>query len=262
MSFYIPGKINITECGKRVNIYNHVYGPFIRNNYIIELISEGFGQLEYNGKSFNIGKNQLFVMFQGYNISYVVNKNIPWTVRWINFFGEQAEYLINQLGVTPENPILSVPNMNEIENLMNVIIEKADSKLLSDKIDCYSLFYHLFSILCKESSIIYKENYVEKAIYFMSYNYEYDISISDVIKYVNINRCYFSQLFKVKYGVSPMRWLIDLRIKKAKEMLILTDMSVKEIACKVGIFDQLYFSRFFKKECGITPSAYRELNKK
>jgi transcriptional regulator GlxA family with amidase domain len=67
----------------------------------------------------------------------------------------------------------------------------------------------------------------------------------------------FSFLFKRYYGTSPMAYFVELRMQRAKELLETTDMPIKEVAWKLGFDDPLYFSRIFKKVCGISPSSYR-----
>ncbi|WP_231637542.1 helix-turn-helix domain-containing protein [Paenibacillus sp. FJAT-27812] len=50
----------------------------------------------------------------------------------------------------------------------------------------------------------------------------------------------------------------DLRIKKARELLRKTDLSIEEIAIQTGYVEYYYFNKVFKKHCGITPSKFRK----
>ena len=65
--------------------------------------------------------------------------------------------------------------------------------------------------------------------------------------------------FKETYSATPSEYIANLRIKKAKHLLGSEDLSIGEIAWSCGFDDQNYFSRFFKKTTGMTPSAYRSL---
>lgn len=68
---------------------------------------------------------------------------------------------------------------------------------------------------------------------------------------------YLAKLFKEHRGVSPSKYLINLRIEKARELMqSQPGLQVKEISSLVGFGDSLYFSRVFKKETGIWPTEY------
>jgi two-component system response regulator YesN len=63
-------------------------------------------------------------------------------------------------------------------------------------------------------------------------------------------------------GISPERFLTQLRLEKAKELLKTEFLTVKEVMNRVGIADASYFARSFKSAYGITPAKYKEGSKK
>ncbi len=73
-----------------------------------------------------------------------------------------------------------------------------------------------------------------------------------------ISENYLSRLVKQSTGRSVGAWIDIVRIQRAKRLLASTDRSIIDIAAAVGVEDQSYFSRLFKKETGITPSAFRK----
>ncbi len=80
--------------------------------------------------------------------------------------------------------------------------------------------------------------------------------IADAFSTIPLSRDHARRLFVERVGVSPVRYLTDLRMGRAKELLQM-GFSVKETADKVGIPDQYYFSRLFKKTQGVSPSVFR-----
>ncbi len=69
---------------------------------------------------------------------------------------------------------------------------------------------------------------------------------------------YLSRLVKQYTGRSVGAWIDIVRIQRAKRLLSSTNLSIIDIAASVGVEDQSYFSRLFKKEAGMTPSAFRK----
>ena len=67
----------------------------------------------------------------------------------------------------------------------------------------------------------------------------------------------FARIFTRSMGTAPGQYLINLRIEKAKELLISTDHRIGEIALLVGFSSQGHFDVFFKRKIGVTPSEYR-----
>jgi two-component system response regulator YesN len=89
-------------------------------------------------------------------------------------------------------------------------------------------------------------------------NFQQTITLKELSEKFNINLFYLSQLFKKKTGQNYSDYLAHLRIDKAKELLIKTEMRVYEICEAVGYTDTTYFSKMFEKTCGCTPSKYRK----
>ena len=88
-----------------------------------------------------------------------------------------------------------------------------------------------------------------------------NISLDDMSKNMYISSVYISKVFKEKTGESPINYLINLRLEKAKDLLISTESPVKAIAQSVGYSDAYYFSKLFKKYYGNSPCKFRAINK-
>lgn len=67
----------------------------------------------------------------------------------------------------------------------------------------------------------------------------------------------FSHLFTKKTGMSPLKYVLSLRIEEAKELLMYSSMSISEVAVSIGIAEPSYFSRIFRKYVGLSPTEYR-----
>lgn len=101
---------------------------------------------------------------------------------------------------------------------------------------------------------------IDKAKEYIQTNYYREISLDDVSREVDISPYYFSKIFKEETGENFIEYLTNLRIAKAKELLLESDRSMKEICLMVGYSDPNYFSRTFKKNVGVTPTEFKEGN--
>ena len=87
-------------------------------------------------------------------------------------------------------------------------------------------------------------------------------SIEDVAAYVSLSPSHFSRLFKNVTGSSYTDYITDVRLQHTQILLGTTDLSINDIAAKVGVSNGNYISTLFKKRYGITPTDYRKEIKK
>lgn len=102
------------------------------------------------------------------------------------------------------------------------------------------------------------QNVVEKAKSFIHENYSKDISRTEIALYVYLTPDYLSKLFKAETGVSLVDYINQMRIKKAKELLLDEHQNISNIAVQVGFCNISYFSTIFKKTTGKTPNEFRK----
>ncbi|MDQ0338654.1 two-component system response regulator YesN [Caldalkalibacillus uzonensis] len=103
----------------------------------------------------------------------------------------------------------------------------------------------------------HSEDILNRAKSYLHDHYNEDISLDMVARHVGLSPYYFSKLFKEQMSMNFIDYLTQLRIDKAKELMLTSNLSVKEICFEVGYRDPNYFSRVFKKSEGITPSQFR-----
>ncbi|TQK63284.1 ABC-type Fe3+-hydroxamate transport system substrate-binding protein [Brevibacillus sp. AG162] len=91
---------------------------------------------------------------------------------------------------------------------------------------------------------------------YMICNFDRPLNVTTLAAMANLSPSYFGDSFKKAYGQSVMDYVTSLRINHAKRLLRETDMKLRDIAKTIGYNDEFYFSRKFKKEVGVSPSAY------
>lgn len=103
----------------------------------------------------------------------------------------------------------------------------------------------------------YSDKMKRAAEYILLNFHEPNLEVRKMAKNFGLSETHFRKLFKESFGVSPGRMLIDSRIRKARELLAYTDMSVSEVASACGYKNIYDFSRSFRKFSGCPPTSFR-----
>ena len=128
--------------------------------------------------------------------------------------------------------------------------------------------YQFFSVLARGIEIQQYSNdtkesiHVQEAIAYIKNYYSQKITVEDIANYLALNRSYLYTIFMNSLGISPKEFLTEFRISRGKEQLALTNLSVEEIAVSCGYRNSLAFGKVFKQKVGITPTQYRNDNRK
>lgn len=146
----------------------------------------------------------------------------------------------------------------------HLLFQGEDSRRLSDKaILSVRAFTEWVRYMLEKASeyarvVEQSESMVEKARKYLENNLDQNLDRDDIAGYVCLNPDYLSRLFKKETGMSISEYVINARLKKAKELLQKTDISVSGIASMLGYANFSYFSTSFKKATGDTPVSYRK----
>ncbi|UVI28547.1 AraC family transcriptional regulator [Paenibacillus spongiae] len=96
---------------------------------------------------------------------------------------------------------------------------------------------------------------------FFSFNLSEPLTIQEMARRANLSPSRFSAKFKEEFGVPPHQYVLDLRIRHARELLKTTDIGIDEIAAYCGFADIHHFSKAFKKAVNTAPGAYRKISR-
>ncbi|WP_139992260.1 ABC transporter substrate-binding protein [Paenibacillus paridis] len=133
-----------------------------------------------------------------------------------------------------------------------------------DRLQVMGLFYQFvheqFRQLQMEESDTSAPELAAQIAHFIQEHYEKAISMEMLASCFHYSTHYLSRVFKRKYGCSPIEYLIQTRINRAKFLLNETDVTIREVADSIGYTDMYYFSRLFKKQTGATPAQFKMHN--
>jgi transcriptional regulator GlxA family with amidase domain len=98
---------------------------------------------------------------------------------------------------------------------------------------------------------------IERCVDYMTQHLDKPLQVATLAAQANISPSHFFALFKRQIGSAPMDYFTRLRMRRARQLLECTSLSVKEIASALGYDDPFYFSRVFKSVNHVPPSGYR-----
>lgn len=210
-----------------------------------------------NGE-YNDAKGKWIILSPG-TPHYYGNDYCNWNHSWIHFTGDYVEELLLKSKI-PFNTLLDINVQDEFEKLLISLHEEIYYnnppilQILKNLVSS-GLLRITRSYAGKNSSNIPK-NYTEiRQLLDFKYNKNHKLeALADI---AGCSVPYFCKKFKEIFQIPPVEYLVNRRIKIAKHLLKTTNFSISEIGIKVGYEDQYYFSKFFKRKTGYTPSSYR-----
>ncbi len=257
------GDLRLYCCGRRLNAPGHRFGPSDRDHFWLIFMKEGSGFYETGSSRYRLEKGCLFIAYPNRKIRYYADPGSVWSIYWVSIGAQKLETYLHSMGIDESEPVLSVNAPLAMEHTFEALLEYIPDGSLSSRFQCTSLLYKVLSLIVPpHKSTVYKRNYIEEAIFFMSNHSSDPITGQDIANTVGLDISYFSRIFKRKTGMRPMEWLNRYRMDQAQQLLLETDMKIREIAEAVGFADPLYFSRRFAECYGIPPKDWRKTQRR
>ncbi|WGQ10476.1 AraC family transcriptional regulator [Pedobacter gandavensis] len=233
------------------------------DNILIYCI-RGKGWFKLNGQHFEVSPNEFIIAPSTKDpMSYGADEQEPWTIYWVHFSGNNMtsfnkgfnikmedgarEILLNEQGIKIwESMYRNLELGYSQENLSHVNL---------------SLYHFLATFLYPEqhtnAEIQDEKNMIKDTILYLKENLDLKLTVEDMATRNSLSTSHFSSLFKKATGMSPLDYLIHLRIQHACVVLAGYDTKIKDIALEIGYDDPFHFSRLFKKNMKVSPIQYR-----
>ncbi len=237
----------------------------VLNEFQINFITEGTGILENGFGTYPLKKGSIFITLPGVWHRYKPNLKTGWTETYIGFDGELARKLISTPQFSSQNPVFNLGIKEEfLDSFLKIfdLVEKEQPGY--QQIASGMVIKLLGYIISFEKQKGFSGKPIAKIIeairFEMRQNTNEDIDLIALAEKHNVSYSFFRKMFKKYTGVSPGQYHLQLRITRAKELLVSTDKSIKEISYELGFQSIFYFSNIFKKKEGVTPSHFRNKN--
>lgn len=262
----VMAPLHITDIGyypKASNHYRERREPI--DQYVFIYCVGGCGSYTIDGRTFRVTANQYFILPAGKPHAYGADANEPWTIYWIHFRGEMARHIARDIR-SPQEVSPGIDSRIDNRNrLFDEILETLRAGLGIENLRyAMSVFHHYLGSLrylhqYRESGRTSGDDndVVEASIHYMKENVEKRISLPELAQYVGYSVSRLSIIFRNRTGHTPMGYCNLLKVQRACSLLDNSNMKINQVSFKIGFDDPYYFSRFFSKMMGMTPSDYR-----
>lgn len=223
--------------------------PLRAETHTLGLIVKGDGFFTLNGERREVSAGDIYFVPQGAVFSIERGEGMEYS--YISFGGWRADDLIVRLGLSPERSIFGVSD-DLVEFWMSCLHKAEDHNL-----DLFSESVLLCAFAHLDPKAKLKNDPVTRVIEYTNSHYtDPKLSLSGIAAKLGYDAKYLSFLFKTNNGINFSDYLRNLRVKHAAFLFEEGVESVKSVAILSGFDDPLYFSKVFKREIGVTPSAY------
>ncbi len=219
-----------------------------RKDYLFLYVIKGCCVAEIAGeeRTLNVGDMLIYKPHEPHY--YVRPENQESEAVYIHFTGSAAGEIAG------DKSVLHTDNEYEAQKLLGRIA----NDFVEDSDNLMSISWLLqFCELFKNEVKSIKDERILAVLKYINKNYRENNSVEFYATMCGVSADRFAHLFKNAVGVSPHKYIMDIRIRQAKYLLEFSDLNVNAVASAVGMEDAFYFSRVFKKYVGISPQKYK-----
>ena len=261
----IPGNSIYPTQGHPVEYKFNFHIGRVLEEFQMIYITKGGGTFESSScKSIPIGEGTVFFLFPGEWHRFKPEQLTGWDSYWVGFKGKFAENLVANGYLSVNKPVVKVGYNEEIVSLYQRILEAGNEERSGYQQYISGIVIHLLGYVYyrakdnhyEDKSIVQK---IDKARVLIREQINANITPEAIAASLNMTYSWFRRLFKQYTGLAPARYITQLRLQRAKELLSTSSKSIKEIAVEMNYESVDYFSTQFRRQTKMTPTQYRNV---
>jgi AraC-like DNA-binding protein len=234
-----------------------------RLDYQLIYLVEGTGCFRINGDMTEVTCGNIVLFRPGEVQQYTYQHTNTPELYWIHFTGSGAREYLEKAGLYEESVHYVGIHSELIESFKKIMLElQMKEKLYCESADAATLELLVLLGRKKHGADVKRHRFIDDNIRNlmerMHAEYGRRWSIDDMAGQCALSSNHFMHKFKMQTGFSAVDYIINIRMEKAKDLLLNSSLSIKEISNLVGYENSLYFSRLFCKMEGFSPREYRK----
>lgn len=247
---FVIHEANYTSVGKEWENVGAVY-PYNR----IYLIKEGLAEIEVNGENVVLEPGWLY-FFPAFQISHV-KLHSPLTHYYIHFISSAESEFYNLMDNC--DFLNKIPYREELETVFQIAMA---NRLQRDAMEIFQeeavLRLLLAPFIVPNSFRLPENERVMEVVNYINANIEKNITVEQMAQIAGYTRSHFCVVFRKVFKIPPKEYVLQLKIKKAQELMMNKSLSISEISNELGFYSYSYFTRLFKSKTNFSPSEYRK----
>ena len=238
--------------------------PKGRVDWQIIYIAAGEGHFILNGQEVVVPAGNMVLYQPKQQQKYFYYGKDRTQVWFVHFTGRQVKSILKHYEIPLDGYILHTGISREYEECFR--------KMRDELIKCSWGYEEMLTYLFRELMLLihrrmteampqvsgFIQEEIERAKDYFEEHYNEEISIEQYAASRSMSTSWFNRSFRGAVGTSPMKYILDIRIRNAQVLLETTDYSIANIAAVIGYDNPMYFSRMFRKAKGLSPAKYRK----
>ena len=227
---------------------------------IIILCVAGRGWVETTGARTEVGKAAAVVLpgGTGQAHAYGAAPGDPWTIWWCHVRGSDVAELVAEAGVGTDRPIIPLLAVDRLTAMLDEIItalekDQSPARLVATA----GMAWKLLATLAVDRRVPETGTPLQQALNYLEERADGTVRLPELAALVGVSPSHLSKLFREATGGGVLAHHTALKMARARHLLDTTDLSIAQVGREVGLQDQFYFSRHFRRLHGVSPSAYR-----
>jgi|TARA_R110002167_G_scaffold13128_2_gene55393 AraC-like DNA-binding protein len=254
-----------TGFGYYKEAHNHKMTRLKHDDHLMIYCLDGRGELTVNNKVYDVYAGDIVLLPKGLSHIYKAANSQPWTIYWVHFSGLQSEAFIDYIAIKNNINIIPLGIHSRLVNNFEYLLESRQTgyKLVAF-INVANILRQILSHIALLKPLVRQKQAahqldLEHIHSLMEAHIHEQLDLNTLAKAVNLSKFHFVKKYKELTGSTPIDHFIHLKIKRACDLLDITNKSINQIGFSIGYDDAYYFSRIFKKVMGFSPSQYRNM---
>ncbi len=230
--------------------------------YVLEFVKSGKGYIESEGKRWEVNEGDFYFLCPFAPYSYYSDPNDPFCKMFINIGGPFVTSIVKGLRINDCVRIKHHDISGDMEYIHSML--SRTDLTLSDIFDAVATRVCAILLLLKPRTEK-KQNYNRLAVGIRQYiddNIGGALDLDTICRYFYVSKSNLISIFQKEFGSTPHKYIMEKRIDTAKKLLKNDNLTISEIAKRMGFEGEKYFYSAFKKVTSTTPGKYRELIEK
>jgi AraC-like DNA-binding protein len=227
---------------------------------LLQYTLAGRGQLSWEGRRYTVQPGQAMLLWFPHDNRYWLARGDRWRHVYLCLSGHEVQRSFRAV-VARRGPLVDLGVDSPVLAALADAVAACQADRIRDPFTASAAAYRIAMALSAEllgaPPHVGRQPAIEAAKRAGQADFAKGIDVADLSRVAGLSRHHFSRLFQRCEGLSPSRWLADLRAREAARLLRSTTLSVAEVGARCGYADAAYFCRAFRRMLGVSPGEFR-----